>query len=71
MRTTVNLNPQALERAKLLSRQRGVSLGAAISQLILASAESKAHGKKRNGALVFPRRTGALVDVDVVNELRE
>jgi hypothetical protein len=43
----------------------------AISQLILKSAESSSHEKKRNGALVFPRRTGARVDIDLVNELRE
>jgi hypothetical protein len=67
----VNLDPQALARAKLLSRQRGLSFGAAISQLILKSAESTAHGKKRNGVLVFPRRAGAPVDIHVVNELRE
>ena len=67
----MNLEPEALARAKLLSRQRGVSLGAAISQLILKSAQSSAPGKKRNGVLVFPERTGARVDIDLVNELRE
>jgi hypothetical protein len=71
MRTTVNLEPEALAKAKMLSRQRGVSLGAAISQLILKSAESSSRGRKRNGALVFPRRTTARVDVGLVNELRE
>jgi hypothetical protein len=71
MRTTVNLEPEALAKAKLLSRQRGVSLGAAISQLILKSVESAAGGKMRNGALVFPLRAGARVDIDLVNELRE
>jgi toxin-antitoxin system PIN domain toxin len=71
MRTTVNLEPEALAKAKMLSRQRGVSLGEAISQLILKSTESSSQGKKRNGVLVFPRRTGARVDIDLVNELRE
>ena len=71
MRTTVNLEPEALAKAKMFSRQRGVSLGEAISQLILKSTQSSSQGKKRNGALVFPRRTGARVDIDLVNELRE
>lgn len=71
MRTKVNLEPEALAKAKMLSRKRGVSLGAAISQLILKSAASSSHGKKRNGVLVFPRRIGARVDIDVVNDLRE
>jgi hypothetical protein len=71
VRTTVNLDPQALAKAKMFSRQKGVSLGAAISQLILKSAESSGHGKTRNGAQVFPHHAGARVDVDLVNELRE
>jgi len=71
MRTTVNLEPEALAKAKMLSQQRGVSLGTAISQLILKSMQSPGHAKKRNGALVFPLRTGARVDIDLVNELRE
>jgi hypothetical protein len=71
MRTTVNLEPEALAKAKMLSRQRGVSLGQAISQLRLKSTEASSQGKKRNGALVFPRRAGARIDIDLVNELRE
>ena len=71
MRTTVNLEPEALAKAKMLARQRGVSLGETISQLILKSTESSSQAKKRNGALVFPRRAGAPVDIDLVNELRE
>jgi len=67
----VNLEPEALAKAKMLSRQRGVSLGEVISQLILKSTESSVKAKKRNGALVFPRRAGARVDIDLVNELRE
>lgn len=71
MRTTVNLEPEALAKAKMLSRQRGVSLGEIISQLILKSTRSSSQARKRNGALVFPRRAGARVDIGLVNELRE
>ena len=71
MRTTVNLEPEALAKAKMLARQRGVSLGETISQLILKATQSSSQGRKRNGALVFPRRVGARIDVDLVNELRE
>lgn len=67
----MNLDPEALAKAKMLSRQRGISLGEAISQLILKSTASPSQATKRNGVLVFPRRAGAKVDIDLVNELRE
>ena len=67
----MNLEPEALAKAKMLARQRGISLGEAISQLILKSTASSSQGTKRNGVLVFPRRAGARVDIDVVNALRE
>jgi hypothetical protein len=34
MRTTVNLEPDVLRAAKSLARERGVSLGTAISELV-------------------------------------
>lgn len=71
MRTTINLEPEALAKAKLLSRQRGVPLGRIVSELILLASGSKRPPRLRNGVPVFPRREGAAPDLQAVNRLRE
>jgi hypothetical protein len=71
MRTTINLEPEALARAKILSHQRGVPLGTIISDLILKATQSGNSGETRNGVPIFPRRTGTSPDMDIVNELRD
>jgi hypothetical protein len=71
MRTTVNLEPEALSRAKMLSRQRGVPLGKIVSDLILKATQTGGSSETRNGVPVFPRRAGASPDLDLVNSLRE
>jgi hypothetical protein len=71
MRTTINLEPEALAKAKLLSRQRGVSLGTIVSELILQATGAKRPARLRNGVPVFPRRQGAAPDMQTVNRLRD
>jgi len=71
MRTTVNLEPEALAKAKLLSRQRGVPLGKIVSELILQATGSKRPAGLRNGVQVFPRRKGAAPSLETVNRLRD
>jgi hypothetical protein len=71
MRTTVNLEPEALAKAKLLARQRGVPLGKVISELILQATGSKRLAGLRNGVPVFPRREGAAPNLETVNRLRD
>jgi hypothetical protein len=71
MRTTVNLEPEALSRAKLLSRQRGIPLGKIISELILKATQTRGSEEQRNGVPVFPRRAGASPDLGLVHSLRD
>jgi hypothetical protein len=71
MRTTVNLEPEALARARLLSRQRRVSLGKIVSDLILKATQPSTSEETRNGVPVFPARAGASPDLDFVNSLRD
>jgi hypothetical protein len=71
MRTTVNLEPEALAKAKLLSRQRGVSLGKIVSELILQATGAKRPAGLRNGVSVFPRRKGPAPNLETVNRLRD
>jgi len=71
MRTTVNLEPEALAKAKLLARQRVVPLGKVISELILQATEANRPVGLRNGVPVFPRRKGPAPNLETVNRLRD
>lgn len=71
MRTTVNLDPEALAKARMLSHQRGVPLGTVISELILKATGSSDDVEVRNGVPVFPKRAGAAADLNDVNRLRD
>jgi hypothetical protein len=67
----VNLDPEALEKARLLSRQRGIPLGTIISELILKATVTSSKEVTRNGVRVFPRRAGAAPGLEDVNKLRD
>lgn len=58
MRTTLDIDPQALALIRELAAHRGVSLGRVASELILSGARSGTppEAKRRNG---FPVRTAA------------
>lgn len=71
MRTTINLDPEALARARTLSHQRGVPLGTIISDLILKATQSGNQMETRNGVPIFPKRTGTSPDLNLVNGLRD
>jgi hypothetical protein len=71
MRTTLNIEKQALDKARLLARQRNLSLGEIVSELILKATRSRSNDENRNGVPVFPRKAGATPDLDLVNSLRE
>jgi hypothetical protein len=71
MRTTINLDPEALAVARLLSRQRNVSMGEIISKLILKKSEDGAVRPVRNGVPVFPAVDGTAPGLELVNELRD
>lgn len=53
MRTTLDLDPTALEAARQLARHRTQSLGRVVSELILKGLRSEAPVTERNGFPVF------------------
>ena len=72
MRTTLDLDDDLLDAARLMARRRGVTLGQVVSELALRSLAAAAPPKERNGALLFAPKAGApKPDMRVVNELRE
>ena len=71
MRTTVNLEPEALAKVRLLARQRRVSLGKIVSDLILKATQPGISEETKNGVPIFPPRAGTSPDADLVNSLRE
>lgn len=54
MRTTLDIDPKALEAARQLAAHRGQSLGAAVSELILKGLQNEARLARRSGFPVFP-----------------
>lgn len=78
MRTTLSLDDDVLAAAKVLARQRREPLGTVISDLVrrsLAAPASNTPGSAttiRNGLPLLPlSRTGAPVDLALVNSLRD
>lgn len=80
MRTTVNLDQEAYELATLYSRGRGVTLGAALSELAkkgieaLRTEPSPPPGLVRapNGLLIFaPRNDGRVITNEMVRAALE
>jgi hypothetical protein len=78
MRTTLQLDDDVLAAARVLARQRRISLGAVISDLArqglvgpppAAATTSPSH---RNGLPLLPWKSeGAPVDLELVNSLRD
>ena len=77
MRTTLALDDDVLEAARALARQQGSTLGAVISGLARESLRSTARGssdveRERSGLPLLPiRASGAVVDLELVNQLRD
>ena len=77
MRTTLALDDDVLEAARALARQQGSTLGAVISDLARESLRSPVGGasdaeRERSGLPLLPIRTsGAVVDLELVNQLRD
>lgn len=68
MRTTLDIDPQALALIRELAAHRGVSLGRVASDLILSGAQSGSPpaAKRRNG---FPVRAAAPGQAVITGEL--
>ena len=59
MRTTLNIEEDALRLVKSYAEERSISLGQAVSDLIHRGAESSPKFKTRNGWVVFGTAAGA------------
>ena len=76
MRTTLNLDPVAIAKVRLLAARRQETLGAVASELILKALEPEEAPAVRNGMPLLPRR-GPLPpdtprpDLELVNRLRD
>jgi hypothetical protein len=65
------MDPEAMAKVRLLSRQRGVPLGKVVSELVLEALKPRNPPKRRNGVPVFPGREGEPPDLDLVNSIRD
>lgn len=72
MRTTLELEDEVVHTAKQLARQRGVTMGEVVSQLIRLGLEAKNPPRMRNGVPLFVPKAGApKPDLALVNRLRD
>jgi hypothetical protein len=72
MRTTLDLDDDLLDLARQRARQRGMTMGQVVSELVRAALEPKRSGKVRNGVLLFTPKPGARKpNLALVNELRD
>ncbi len=73
MRTTINLDDDVLETAKILAARERKPLGKVISGLLRRAVEPAAHAPlERNGMPLFPVTPGAkAVTPEIVRELLE
>ena len=74
MRTTLALDDDVLAAARVLARQRGISLCSVISGLARDALRASApeHQQKRSGLPLLPIQSpGAVVDLQLVNQLRD
>ena len=76
MRTTLQLDDDVLDAARVLARQRRLSVGAVISELVRQALRRPAGLEKppseRSGLPLLPINTsGCVVDLSLVNQLRD
>jgi hypothetical protein len=70
MRTTLDVEDDVLLAAKEIARQRGVSIGKALSDLARQALSRHDAATTRNGVPLFPIQPGAgIVTLELVNEL--
>lgn len=70
MRTTLNLDERAAVAARARARARNITLGEAVSELVLAGLESDAPTGVRgaNGLLLLPSAPGHVITHEMVAE---
>jgi hypothetical protein len=71
MRTTLNISVEAMARVRQLAEQRGATLGAVVSELVLKALQPDEAPPVRNGVPLFPAHQHETADLDLVNQLRD
>lgn len=72
MRTTLDLEDDILLAAKEIARQRGVTVGKAMSDLVRQALTRQVTGATRDGLPLFPLQPDAgVVTLELVNRLRD
>jgi len=72
MRTTLDLEEDVLLAAKEIARQRGVTVGKVMSELVRQALLQKVVGATRHDLPIFPIQPDArIVTLELVNKLRD
>ena len=71
MRTTLNISAEAMAKVRQLAEQRGATLGAVVSELVIKALEPNEGATVRNGVPLFPVHPHETADLDLVNQLRD
>ena len=72
MRTTLSIADDVMSAAKLIARERGVSVGDVVSDLARQALRRPESTRLRNGLTLLPAsRPDAVVTLEVVNRLRD
>jgi len=73
MRTSLNIDDPVLARVRRLAHQRGETLGAVVSDLLVKALDlEEAHARPvRNGVPLYPAHASATADLELVNRLRD
>ena len=71
MRTTLDLDDDVLQAAKELAEVRGQTAGKVLSDLARKALTPTSVPKMRNGVPLLPHRTGRIMTMKLVNELRD
>ena len=71
MRTTLDLDDRVLAIARAKASQDKISLGKAVSALVLAGVEPSPTFVVTDGFPVFPAVAGHVIDLELVNRYRD
>jgi hypothetical protein len=71
MRTTLDIDPAALEAARQLASHRAQSLGAVVSELILKGLRGEASAARRSGFPVFAASGGKPITLEDVKQAED
>ncbi len=72
MRTTLDIDDDVLFAAKDIAKQKGTSMGKALSDLARQALIQQAEVPSRHGVPLFPRQAEAgVVTLELINQLRD